>query len=205
MPTPGSCKLCESVYATIINRLIEQDKNEADVKRVMLEIDNEFYWTRQTFYAHKKHITHPLVSAAKRARENAQLPKTSQGFLEMVRDHAAQNVLDNPESVKLRDGIKAAEILEKKTTPKDQVFIMLAKAMTLQLPEEAQSQFTIEGEYRVLGDEEEGGQLASYETGSRGRSDADLDHPAEGRPQEDRQEVDGDHLEPTGEVRYAGG
>lgn len=206
MPTPGSCKLCESVYSTIINRLIEQEKNEADVKRVMAEIDADFYWTRQTFYAHKKHITHPLISAARKARENPVIaPKTTEGFLELVRDAGIARVMEDPDSVKLRDALKASEILERKASPKDQMFVLLAKAMTLQLPDTAQEQFVIDAEYRVLGDGEEGGELAAYETDGRGRPDANPDRSSEGGPQADRQGDDAHDLDETGAIRDAGG
>lgn len=202
MPATGACKICESVYADIVNRLIAQEKNEADVKRILREIDPDFYWSRKTFYTHKDHVTHPLISAAKRAQQNpVVVPKTTEGFLELVRDAGARRVAEDPDSVKLRDALKASEILEKRSSPKDQMFILLAKAMTHALPE------TIQGEFAILPPEElEGGDIGStQQTGGGGRPDPGTDRLAEDQPEDDRREVDGDYLDAPDQVRYAGG
>jgi len=147
---PGFCKICDSAYATIINKLLEQGKNEAETKRAVQAIDPDFTWNRQTLYLHKEHITHSLITHQKMALADPIIvPKTNIGALEAIRDIGMQRAINYPDEVTVGDALKAVSIMEQRREKRDSVWVVLAKAMNNQLPE------LIEGEYKVLTSEEE--------------------------------------------------
>lgn len=140
----GQCKLCSSAHRDAINALIAQGKNEAQTKRVIREIDPQFTWTRQTFYTHQDHITHPLVTYADEARHSpVVVPKTNIGALEMIRDIGMRRAVEHPSEVTIDHALKAADTLEKKRDVRGSVWVILAKALNHQLPEEIQGEFTV--------------------------------------------------------------
>jgi hypothetical protein len=126
-------------------------KNEGECRRAIKEIDPTFTWTRQTFYAHKEHITHPLVTAQQESRNHPVIiPKTNTGALEAIRDIGLRRAISHPDEVTIDHALKSVSILEARREKRDSVFVILAKAMTGQLPE-----IVIEGQYTVLPPEEE--------------------------------------------------
>lgn len=150
---PGYCKICDSPYADAINKLIAQEKNEAETKRTIQLIDSDFTWNRATFYAHKGHVTHPLVTHQKQAlAEPAVAPKTTRGVLEAIRDIGMKRAIDNPEEVTVDHALRAASELNRTEKKTDDIRIVLAKIIAGGPTE------VIEGEFEevpLLGTEEE--------------------------------------------------
>lgn len=146
----GWCKICDSPLRDPINKLVAQGKNAAEALRIVQQIDPEFYFSRQVYYSHRDHVTHPLITHVKQSLANPTVaPRTTQGFLELVQQSASQRALDNPEEITVKDGLQAANILSRSKEHRDTLVVLLAKAMTHQLPE------AIEGEYEVLPSEDE--------------------------------------------------
>lgn len=128
---PGYCKICDSPWAEAINRLIAQDNNEAETKRAIQVIDPDFTWNRQTFYGHKKHVTHPLVTHAKAAQENpVVVPKTNRGVLEAIRDIGMQRAVENPDEVTVDHALRAAAELNKTENKADGALMILIKTIS---------------------------------------------------------------------------
>lgn len=128
-----SCKICESDFAASINKMIADGKNEGQIKRAIREVDSEMSWSRPTFYDHKEHITHPLITAAKAAQSAlVVVPKTNRGALEMVRDIGLARVADNPALITPDHALKAISLMEMNKRPIENIFILLAKAMNAQ-------------------------------------------------------------------------
>lgn len=141
---PGYCKLCDSQWAEAINKLIEQDKNEAEVKRAIQVIDPKMTWNRQTFYAHKNHITSPLITHVKKAEANPVVaPKTTRGVLEAIRDLGMQRAIEHPEEVTVDHALRAASELARGEKKTDDIRIVLAKIIaTGPAPEVITGEFT---------------------------------------------------------------
>ena len=128
---PGYCKLCSSPYMDAINKLIAQGKNEGETKRTIQAIDPDFTWNRQTFYAHKDHITSPLVTHAEAARKNpVVVPKTTKGVLEAIRDIGMQRAVDHPEEVTVDHALRAATELNRTQKSGEGWQIVLAKLVS---------------------------------------------------------------------------
>jgi hypothetical protein len=152
----GSCKLCNSALSTQINRLIESGKNEGQIKRAIREVDPEMTWARPTFYTHKDHITHPLVTQADAARRNPiVVPKTNRGALEMIRDVGMRKMAENPDIISPDHTLKAISIMEASKRPVENIFLVLAKLMQSNTKEESDE--IIVGEYTVLEEEPNAG------------------------------------------------
>lgn len=144
---PGYCKICDHAAAPFLNKKLADlgDKvfNAAKAQAFAAELDLTF--NRQTWYGHVKHVTHPLVTLQKQALANpAVMPKTNTGALEAVRDIAIKRAIDNPEEVTIDHGLKALSILEGRKDKEQPWVVILAKAMTGELPE------TVPGEWREL-------------------------------------------------------
>lgn len=149
----GSCKICSSQYVEQINRLIESGKNEGQVKRAVRELDPDTYWARPTFYAHKDHITHPLVTQADAARNHPVIvPKTNRGALEMIRDVGMARIAKDPSLISPADTLKALSIMEQSKRPVENIWIVLAKLMNQGSPEEPDE--VIVGEWHETQEEE---------------------------------------------------
>jgi hypothetical protein len=126
----GACKLCESIYAEAINKMIVADKNQGEIKRALYAIDPVFSFSKPTFYDHKRHITHPLVTAQKAALANPLvIPKTNRGALEAIRDIGMQKAIQNPDIVTIDQSLKAIGIMEAGKQPVDNFIVILAKKM----------------------------------------------------------------------------
>lgn len=154
---PGYCKICDSPWADAVNKLVEQGKNEAETKRAIQAIDPTMTWNRQTFYKHAEHVTHPLVTYERKARDNPPIvPKTTRGVLEAIRDIGMKRAIDNPEEVTVDHALRAATELNRTEKKVDGVFVILAKAIS------GQPQDVIEGEfYEELPETEEVPQLGN--------------------------------------------
>jgi hypothetical protein len=148
----GSCKICSGQYADQINNMIQAGKNEGQIKRAIREIDPAIWWSRPTFYAHKEHITHPLVTAADAARKNPLIvPSTNRGALEMIRDAGMRQIIDNKVVLTPDHTLKAISIMEQSKRPIESIWIVLAKLMNTGSPE--QSGEVIVGEYTEMQEE----------------------------------------------------
>lgn len=124
MPYLGDCKLCRSPYAPALNKLIIDNKNEAECAKIMEVFD--MTWTRKTFYKHRDHVTSPLVNPTKYARENpVVLPQSNKETLQTIRDLGMERVLSNPEAITIDHTLKAAAELSKLENDKKQQVILL--------------------------------------------------------------------------------
>jgi len=155
---PGYCKVCDSKAAEFLNAKVAADPkgfNAAKAQEFALELVPDLTFTRQTWYEHVKHITHPLITHAKKAQESPAIqPKTNQGVLEMIRDIGMKRAMENPDEVTVDHAIKAATALEAKKLGSDNVIILLAKFMSQQKPEELTTGEVIQGNWRELPAEE---------------------------------------------------
>jgi len=149
--SPGSCKICQSPYADIFNRMILEGKDQGKIRDTLREFAPEFTWSRPTYYDHKRHITHPIVTAVQAAREYPLVvPQTNRGALEMIRDVGMKRVIDRPDDITPDHALKAIGLMEaSKRRPIESVFILMAKEMTSRPQDDV-----IEGEYRELLEEE---------------------------------------------------
>ena len=128
--SPGFCKLCDSPHAGAINSMIAAGKPEPQIKKVIQEFAPDFTWSKPTFYAHKGHITHPLVTAKKNAENHPVIvPQTNRGALEMIRDLGMRRAAENPELVSVDHSLKALSILEGAKKPVADILVLLAKVM----------------------------------------------------------------------------
>lgn len=130
---PGFCKICVHPAAQFLNARVEREGkdvfNAARAAELAKELDLTF--SRQTWYAHLDHITHPLVTAVEESKKNPVIaPKTTTGALEMIRDLGIKRAIENPEEVTVDHGLKAMAELNKKATSTDSVTIVLAKIMS---------------------------------------------------------------------------
>lgn len=146
---PGFCKICVHPGAQFINARRERE-GEAFNARLASDmassLDPDFKFTRQTWYAHLDHITHPLVTAVEKSKRNPVItPKTTTGVLESIRDMGMQNAIENPETVTVDHALKAATELNRKGQTVDEVVIVMAKVMSGQVRAEE-----IVGEWREV-------------------------------------------------------
>lgn len=134
----GYCKLCRWDEEPELNRLIKAGKNAAECAR-WAKGKFGFTFTRQTFYSHKEHLAAPqdkVVAAAAGRRREKVIPKaTNKEFLEAVRDLAFANALEDPDSVTLEQGLKAASILESSKQKAGDITLILAQVVTGQRPD----------------------------------------------------------------------
>lgn len=146
----GYCKICSSPYAAAVNKLIVDGKNAAEVGRQVSNLGLTF--TRHTFYKHKDdHVTHPLITAVKRAQRNPLVvPKSNHGALEMIRELGMRKAVDNPEEVTIDHALKAAQILQASEKKGDNILVVLAKAVMAEPPDDIAG--LIEGEYEEVKD-----------------------------------------------------
>lgn len=150
---PGYCKVCDHPAAPFLNKRYADDPegfNAAKAAELAAQLDLTF--NRQTWYGHVKHITHPLVTRQREAQNSpVVVPKTNAGALEAIRDIGMQRIVENPEfSVDTDQTLKALSILEGRKESTASWMLILAKAMTGELPPEL-----IEGEWREVPSPEE--------------------------------------------------
>jgi len=148
----GYCKICDFRFAEILNRKLadegEKKFTAAAAQRFAAELEPGYSFDRETWRKHKAHITHPLVTLQKQALANPVIvPKTNQGKLEAIADIGIQRALENPETVSVDHALKALGILEQKKDRKENIWVILAKAITGQ---QAEVNDYIEGEFRVV-------------------------------------------------------
>jgi hypothetical protein len=146
---PGFCKICVHPAAQFLNGRYEREgkafnaKVAADFAKTL---DPKFTFTRQTWYAHLEHITHPLVTAVEESKRHpVVVPKTNTGVLEAIRDLGIRRAIENPEEVTVDHALKAATELNRKQTSTDEVLIVFAKVLSGEQPAEV-----IVGEWREL-------------------------------------------------------
>ena len=133
--------------------MLKDGKDQGEVRKALYILDPTFSWSKPTFYDHKRHITHPLITAQKAALMNPTIvPQTNRGFLEAVRDIGIRKAIDNPESVTIDHGLKAVSIMESNKKPIENVFILIAKEMAN--PDRYRD--AIEGEFEVIEEEANG-------------------------------------------------
>ena len=155
---PGFCKICIHPAAQFLNKRYEaegEDFNAAKAARLAKEIDSDFSFSRQTWYSHLEHITHPLVTAVEDAKKHpVVVPKTNEGVLEAIRDIGMRRAAEHPDEVGVDHALKAASILAQKQPKSDSIVVLLAKVISASPPPEI-----IEGEFTevtpVLTTEEE--------------------------------------------------
>ena len=161
----GYCLVCDHAGAVFLNRRLEESEEDARGRKVFnaaraqefaLELGLTF--SRETWYNHVKHITHPLITLAKAAQASPVIqPKSNQGVLEMIRDIGMKRAMENPEEVTVDHAIKAASALESRKLGSDNVIVMLAKFMAVAKPEELTGGEIIVGQWRELPAEVEEG------------------------------------------------
>lgn len=145
----GSCKLCESTLRDGINKLIEDGWNAKQVKEWTSPLGLTF--DRQTFYAHKEHITAPIITAVEKARKDPAIkPKTNREFLEMIRDLGAARAIENPDEVTIDQALNAVKVMEGKREGRESIAVLLAKVVTRELPSNTESAEVVVGEFREL-------------------------------------------------------
>jgi hypothetical protein len=135
---PGWCKICAHPAGKFLNSKLADDPegfNAAKAQKFARELtlpDVELLtFNRQTFYSHREHVTHPLVSHARLAQENPVIvPKTNRGVLEAIRDIGMKRAVDHPEEVTVEHALKAAGHLMAKENRADGVLVILAKAIS---------------------------------------------------------------------------
>lgn len=143
----GYCKLCSSPMAPALNKLIVDGKNAADAQRTMEPLGLKF--TRQTFYSHKEHVTHPLITAVEKAKRNpVVVPKSNTGVLEAIRELGMRKAIDNPDEVTVDHALKAASILQQSEKKGDNILVVLAKSVMADVSEDIAGY--IEGEYEEV-------------------------------------------------------
>jgi hypothetical protein len=102
-------------------------------------VDPTIYWARPTYYAHKEHITHPLITAVELARKNPiVVPKTNRGALEMVRDVGMARIANDPSLITPDHVLKSLSIMESSKRPVENLFVVLAKLMVAPSGESAE-------------------------------------------------------------------
>lgn len=133
----GFCKLCRWDHEGELNAKIKAGQNAAECLRWAKD-KYDFTFTRQTLYTHKEHLKAPeekVIEAAGRVRREKVIPKTNREFLEAVRDLAISNALDDPDSVTLEHGLKAASILESSKQKQGDITLILAQVVTGHQPD----------------------------------------------------------------------
>jgi hypothetical protein len=137
---PGFCKICVHPGAQFLNARRQRDGEEFNAARALAfakELDPKFTFTRQTWYSHLEHITHPLVTAVEESKKNPVIvPKTNTGVLEAFRDLGMRRALEHPEEVTPELGFKAAAELNKKQSSTDNVMVIFAKVLSGEQPAE---------------------------------------------------------------------
>lgn len=109
---------------------------------------------RKTFYNHKDHSANPkdrLVSQVQAQRARGTLPATvsEEEYLDAILAAAMQRVVDDPESVTLDHGLKAAAAKAQAKASKGGVNVTLSFALTQPLTEAPRllQDGSVEGEY----------------------------------------------------------
>lgn len=149
----GWCKLCKSPFAPALNKLIVDGKNAAEAGRLMEPFGLSF--NRATFYSHKDHVTHPLLTAVEKSQKNPVIvPKSTHAVLEAVRDIGMQRAIENPEEVTVDHALKAAGLLQQAEKKGESFMVVLAKAVQADPMEVALigNNDTYEGEYEEVSD-----------------------------------------------------
>lgn len=149
---PGFCKICHFSGSRFINaRHAREEMNAKQALEFAKTLDPDFTFTRQTWYAHLEHITHPLVTAVAEAKKNPiVVPKTNTGVLEAIRDLGIRRAVENPDEVTVDHALKAAAELNKKQSGTDNVLIVFAKVLSGE-----QSAETVVGEWTEITTQEE--------------------------------------------------
>lgn len=131
---PGYCRLCAWVHEPELNERMRAGWNASQINAWMSKFD--FSANRQTIYKHREHITSKadkLVAYAERSQAVAPTTVTNQQFLTAVRDIGMKNVLADPDSITVRDALKAVQLLETQKSESN-VLILLAQVMTGNAP-----------------------------------------------------------------------
>ena len=132
---PGYCTLCNFKDQRALDKKILDGWSARQVND-WLGANFGLSVHRQTVYAHKRHVMHPadrLVTAQRRREvEHGTLPQqvSTAEYLEAVKGAAMQRVIDDPGSVTVEHGLKAASILTQTREKTDNVVIVLAKLLT---------------------------------------------------------------------------
>jgi hypothetical protein len=119
----GYCSICKRDDLKKINKAIEAGLSYNSVREIV-----ENPPAKATFFKHKEHVTHPLLTDADSARANPVIqPKNNKEVLEAIRDIGLKNAMENPDKITTNHALRAAAILADKEQKIDQVQIILAK------------------------------------------------------------------------------
>jgi hypothetical protein len=146
----GYCKLCAWSEEPSLNKLMKAGKNAAECRQWAKDKFG-FTFNRQTFYAHKEHITAPedkVVAFADRQSRGLQpviKRSTNKDFLEAVRDIGMAHAEADPELVTIDHALKAAQILEQSKSKQSDITLILAQVVTGHAPD-----VIVEGEAREV-------------------------------------------------------
>lgn len=124
--------MCAWSGAPFLNkRAAEEGFGYQDMRALVQSMDPD--WrppSKPTWYAHKKHITAPIVTATQEAKRNPVIvPQSSVGALEMIRNLGMRNAVENPETVTVDHALKAATELERSKGSSGGVVMILAKML----------------------------------------------------------------------------
>lgn len=132
---PGYCRLCAWIHEAELNERMRAGWNARQINDWMAKFN--FSANRQTIYKHREHITSKadkLVAYAERSQAVAPTTVTNQQFLSAVRDLGMKNALADPDSITVRDALKAVQIMESQKQSENNVLILLAQVMTGNAP-----------------------------------------------------------------------
>lgn len=158
---PGYCSLCDLTNTRpdlrkTVNALFVNQKAPAITQ--WLEANVDMAPDRRTIYNHKKHVQNPkdrLVSqvAAQRAKGTLPAKVTDDEYWDAVLAAAMQQVVENPESVTIEHGLKAAAARSAAKATRAGAQITLQFALTQPLTEPPAllvGDGSIEGDYSEL-------------------------------------------------------
>lgn len=146
----GYCSICDTDIVRDVNRRIREGHTMAAIMR-WAETKGIVHH-KTTWYRHKEHMQSGrdiVVQKAKTVREMDKMTRvTNTDFLEAVRDIGYQNAVENPDTVTLGHALKAVSIMESRKDRGRDFLLVIAQAMTGQLPQLDAP--TEEGEYEEI-------------------------------------------------------
>lgn len=138
----GYCSVCDSDLKGEINKRMKRKDSIASIRRYTVEKESPV--SEPTLRNHRKHITDPKTTLVEQARKNPVIKRhTTNDFLQALVDIAATKAINDPESISIDQGIRAAQVIEGRKDKQVDALVKIARMLMGQAPRPE----IIEGEY----------------------------------------------------------
>lgn len=171
----GYCSVCDSDRSREINKRMKRGDTIASIYRWLRDVEDPI--SEPTLRKHRKHITDPKTTLVEQAKKNPVIKRhTTNDFLQALVDIAATKAINDPESISIDQGIRAAQVIEGRKDKQVDALVQIARMLMGQAPRPE----IIEGEYVEVKELQTSGNERTEGSGAR-QEPAGIDREGTGR------------------------